>query len=63
MGSARGLFPLPGNDPDASLRGRDWIEQQWEAARLETGEAGKRGTVLVLDAIQKIPNWSQTVKL
>jgi uncharacterized protein len=44
------------------LRGRDWIEQQWEAARLESGDAGKRGNVLVLDEIQKIPDWSEIVK-
>lgn len=41
------------------LRGVDWIRQQWEAARLE---AGKAGAVLVLDEIQKIPQWSETVK-
>jgi predicted AAA+ superfamily ATPase len=44
------------------LRGRDWIEQQWEAARLEAADAGKRGALLVLDEIQKIPSWSETVK-
>jgi uncharacterized protein len=47
---------------EPTLRGRDWIEQQWEAARLEARDAGKRGAVLVLDEIQKIPNWSETVK-
>jgi uncharacterized protein len=47
---------------EPTLRGRDWIEQQWQAARLEAGAAGKRGAVLVLDEIQKIPNWSETVK-
>lgn len=47
---------------EPTLRGRDWIEQQWEAARLESSEAGKRGTVLVLDEIQKIPDWSEIVK-
>jgi uncharacterized protein len=47
---------------EPTLRGRDWIEQQWEAARLEASEDGKHGTVLVLDEIQKIPNWSETVK-
>lgn len=47
---------------EPTLRGRDWIEQQWEAARLEASDAGKRGTALVLDEIQKIPNWSETVK-
>jgi hypothetical protein len=47
---------------EPTLRGRDWIEQQWDSARLEAGDAGKRGAVLVLDEIQKIPNWSETVK-
>jgi len=47
---------------EPTLRGHDWIEQQWQAARLEAGDAGKRGAVLVLDEIQKIPNWSETVK-
>ena len=42
-----------------SLRGGDWISQQWEAARLEFGE---RDAILVLDEIQKIPDWSETVK-
>jgi len=45
-----------------TLRGHDWLEQQWEAARLEAQEEGQRSTVLVLDEIQKIPNWSETVK-
>jgi predicted AAA+ superfamily ATPase len=40
---------------EPTLRGADWIAQQWDAARLEGG-------VLVLDEIQKIPGWSETVK-
>ncbi len=47
---------------EPTLRGRGWIEQQWEAARIEATESGKGGSVLVLDEIQKIPGWSQTVK-
>ena len=47
---------------EPTLRGRDWLEQQWEAARVAARGAGKRGTVLVLDEIQKIPAWSETVK-
>src|SRR5207244_10187415 len=47
---------------ERTLRGREWIEQQWEAARLATREAGRRGAVLVLDEIQKISGWSETVK-
>jgi hypothetical protein len=42
---------------EPTLRGSGWIEQQWEAARLEDPEG-----VLVLDEIQKIPNWSETIK-
>ena len=47
---------------EPTLRGADWVGQQWEAARLETTGAGKPGAVLVLDEIQKIPAWSETVK-
>ncbi|MEI7902519.1 MAG: ATP-binding protein [bacterium] len=41
------------------LRGVEWIAQQWEAARLSAGPAV---AALVLDEIQKIPGWSETVK-
>lgn len=47
---------------EPTLRGADWIGQQWEAARLEAGAAGQAGSLLVLDEIQKIPSWSETVK-
>ena len=43
-----------------TLRGADRISQQWEAARLEA--SGEAGAVLVLDEIQKISSWSETVK-
>lgn len=45
---------------EPTLRGADWIAQQWEAARLSI--EGTEGAVLVLDEIQKIPGWSETVK-
>lgn len=45
---------------EPTLRSTDWIAQQWEAARLSI--AGPEGAVLVLDEIQKIPAWSETVK-
>ena len=45
---------------EPTLRGIDWIGQQWEAARLEA--TGNAGAVLVLDEIQKIHAWSETVK-
>jgi predicted AAA+ superfamily ATPase len=44
---------------EPTLRGAEWIAQQWDAARLE---AEPEGAVLVLDEIQKIPGWSETVK-
>lgn len=45
---------------EPTLRGTDWITQQWEAARLSI--VSPAGAVLVLDEIQKIPAWSETVK-
>lgn len=45
---------------EPTLRGTDWISQQWAAARLEA--TGRAGVVLVLDEVQKIPAWSETVK-
>lgn len=47
---------------EPTLRGTPWIEQQWETARLQAAKSGRRGAVLVLDEIQKIPGWSVTVK-
>jgi hypothetical protein len=45
------------------LRDRTWIEQQWELGRLRAKDAPRRpGAVLVLDEVQKIGGWSETVK-
>jgi len=40
--------------------GAVWLEQQWEIARQSVCKRGE--TVLAIDEIQKIPNWSETVK-
>lgn len=49
---------------EPTLHGRTWIEQQWEIGRLRArGEGGSAGAILVLDEIQKIPRWSDLVKL
>ena len=48
---------VPGRRP----RDAEWLVVRWEAARREA-EASPRGAVLVLDEIQKIPQWSETVK-
>jgi len=44
---------------EPTLRGAEWIAQQWEAARL-TADSG--GAILVLDEVQKAANWSEAVK-
>jgi len=59
---AVGLPARSAGADEPTLRGPEWIAQQWQAARLEAAEAGKSGAVLVLDEIQKIPNWSESVK-
>jgi uncharacterized protein len=47
---------------EPALKDRAWIEQQWEAARfrLKT-DLGQKG-ILVLDEVQKISGWSESVK-
>ena len=47
---------------EPTLRGVQWIEQQWEAARSLTDEAVADGALLVLDEVQKVTGWSETVK-
>ena len=44
---------------EPTLRGPEWIAQQWEIARLMQSE---RDAVLVLDEVQKVAGWSETVK-
>lgn len=48
---------------EPALKDRTWLEQQWETARAATVAKGpKHKALLVLDEIQKIPDWSETVK-
>ena len=44
---------------EPTLRGPEWIAQQWEIARLKRGS---EGAILVLDEVQKISGWSEAVK-
>lgn len=39
-----------------------WLAAQWDRARIAAREAGRAGAVLVLDEVQKIHAWSETVK-
>lgn len=47
---------------EPTLRGGDWIAQQWTVGRLLARDAGPTGAILVLDEIQKIGTWSEAVK-
>lgn len=45
---------------EPNLKTNSWIEQQWEIARLLSKKSKK--SLLIIDEIQKIQNWSETVK-
>ncbi len=49
---------------EPALKNAAWLEQQWEAARhlVRTGPKGEAKALFVLDEIQKLPGWSETVK-
>ncbi|MFZ2905454.1 MAG: ATP-binding protein [Cyclobacteriaceae bacterium] len=42
--------------------GEVWLEQQWEAARIQWKISGAPDFILAIDEIQKIANWSEIVK-
>jgi len=48
---------------DPAGRDLEWLRAQWEIGRLATREAGKAGAILVLDEVQKVPEWASLVKL
>jgi uncharacterized protein len=39
-----------------------WIEAEWHIARKKINDKNKKPAVLVLDEIQKIPNWTNAIK-
>ena len=47
---------------EPTLRGPGWIESQWEEARLLADSAKRKGALLVLDEVHKVPHWAETVK-
>ncbi len=57
-----GLAYRYGSADDVAGRDRGWLESEWELARALTRELPERGSVLVLDEVQKVPAWSETVK-
>ena len=46
---------------EPTLRERGWIESQWDICRLKT-EDGSRSAILIIDEVQKLPDWSESVK-
>lgn len=44
-------------------RDLDWLRAQWDIGRLAARDGGRRGAVLVLDEVQKIPDWASLTKL
>jgi len=51
-----------GSADEPTLRGRLWIEEQWDVARLLLKQDESGSAVLVLDEVQKVSGWSETVK-
>jgi hypothetical protein len=59
VAAATGLRVHYASADEPTLRGPDWVAQQWEAARLASRE---RQSLLVLDEVQKAVGWSESVK-
>jgi len=47
---------------EPTLRGPAWIDAQWEAGRVLLRDGDRRGALLVLDEVHKVPRWSEAVK-
>jgi predicted AAA+ superfamily ATPase len=42
---------------------RQWIRQQWETARFKLSQSDSEEGLLILDEVQKVPDWSEVVKV
>ena len=47
---------------DVSAYGTAWIDQIWESLRIRMKLEGIPGAILIIDEIQKIPDWSAAIK-
>ena len=47
---------------DVALGNRIWLQQQWELARIKLKQENAAEFVLIIDEIQKIDQWSETIK-
>ena len=47
---------------EPTLQDRSWLNQQWDIARLKISEERNSTALLVIDEVQKVSGWSETVK-
>ncbi|MFM7807223.1 MAG: ATP-binding protein [Planctomycetota bacterium] len=47
---------------DPRSLGEGWLRQQWEVGRAMAADNGRRGAVLAIDELQKVPHWSEQAK-
>jgi uncharacterized protein len=48
---------------EPTLQDRTWLAQQWDLARMKTGTSSdRREVLLVIDEVQKVQGWSETIK-
>jgi len=47
---------------DAVQGSNQWLQQQWDTARLQLKNSEASGFVLIIDEVQKIGNWSNEIK-
>lgn len=47
---------------EPTLRDRSWLNQQWDIARLKISEESNSSALLIIDEVQKVTGWSETVK-
>ncbi|MCK5804970.1 MAG: ATP-binding protein [Lentisphaeria bacterium] len=53
---------LYASSDEPTLRDSAWLGQQWDLARLRLRDSPTGEALLVLDEVQKLPEWSETVK-
>jgi uncharacterized protein len=57
-------YPFPWHYASADEANQPlWLQQQWETIRLKSNSGGSTEALLVIDEIQKIPDWSNLVKI
>jgi len=47
---------------EPEVRDTAWLSAQWERTRRMAEESGRAGAILVIDEVQKVIGWSETVK-